>query len=226
MTVVAALVICMLGVLTWIVTTLPPQKAAALLMRSGPVALIGFGALLIIIGRGVIGLPLVLIGINWLRRLRSVRPIASAGGQKSTVRTNHLEMELDHDTGEMDGTILTGRHQGSRLSSLSEEEIIGLCREFRVDEDTFTLLESYLDRNHPGWRDDAGSESYDHGSGRTSTGSMSKKEAREILGVSNDASRDEILAAWRRLIKKVHPDSGGSAFLTEKINTAKDVLLQ
>jgi curved DNA-binding protein CbpA len=54
---------------------------------------------------------------------------------------------------------------------------------------------------------------------------MSRQEAYEVLGVAPGASREEILEAWRRLIKRVHPDSGGSAFLTNKLNTARYVLL-
>jgi len=54
---------------------------------------------------------------------------------------------------------------------------------------------------------------------------MSRQEAYQILGVEPGASQQEIHQAWRRLIKAVHPDHGGSAFLTAKINTAKDVLL-
>jgi curved DNA-binding protein CbpA len=54
---------------------------------------------------------------------------------------------------------------------------------------------------------------------------MSMQEAYQVLGVAPGSTREEILEAWRRLIKRVHPDHGGSAFLTTKINMAKSVLL-
>jgi curved DNA-binding protein CbpA len=54
---------------------------------------------------------------------------------------------------------------------------------------------------------------------------MTRQEAYQILGLEPGASQEEIHQAWRRLIKAVHPDHGGSAFLTTKINAAKDVLL-
>ena len=55
---------------------------------------------------------------------------------------------------------------------------------------------------------------------------MSRKEALEVLGVEDGASRETILVAYRNLIRKVHPDSpGGSNYLATKLNQAKDVLL-
>lgn len=51
-------------------------------------------------------------------------------------------------------------------------------------------------------------------------------EARAILGVSREASADEIREAHRRLVSAVHPDRGGSADLTRRINAARDVLLR
>jgi curved DNA-binding protein CbpA len=54
---------------------------------------------------------------------------------------------------------------------------------------------------------------------------MSKKEAEEILGVEADAGRDTIIAAHRRLIQKLHPDRGGSDYLSARINQARDFLL-
>ena len=140
------------------------------------------------------------------------------------VRSSDLEMELDHDTGELDGQILTGRLRGARLSELSEDELLSLYQEIKSDQESATLLESYLDRYHCGWTDRA-QGSYSAWNEYSGSVEMSKQEAYQVLGVSPDSTREEILEAWRRLIKRVHPDRGGSAFLTTKINTAKSVLL-
>jgi DnaJ-domain-containing protein 1 len=51
-------------------------------------------------------------------------------------------------------------------------------------------------------------------------------KARRLRGVSATASRDEIIAAHRRLVAKVHPDAGGSEGLAAELNAARDTLLK
>jgi DnaJ homolog subfamily C member 19 len=64
------------------------------------------------------------------------------------------------------------------------------------------------------------------GSGRNrAPGPMSRDEALQILGLGPSAGRDEIIAAHRRLIQKLHPDRGGSKFLAQQLNEAKRRLL-
>ncbi len=211
--------------LFWLILTLPAHKSAAFLATTGPLILMAAGGLLTFARRGVIGVPLMFLGLSWWRRNHSMRPPTYSGGRKSTVRSANLEMELDHDTGEIDGKVLTGRMQGARLSSLNEEELLSLYQEMYSDPDSVALLEAFLDRYHPNWRESAGSDSFNKQNSGSGFENMSRKEACQILGVEPGASQQEIHQAWRRLIKAVHPDHGGSTFLTAKINTAKDVLL-
>lgn len=210
--------------LFWLIT-IPANQRVAVLSTAGPVLVIMAGGLLTLLRRGAIGIPLIIVGVSWWRRNRSKRPINSAEGQKSTVRSANLEMALDHDTGEMDGTLLTGRLQGVRLSSLSEEEILSLYFDFRSDTDSISLLESFLDRYYPDWRDRVDSDAYRNQSDTSGFDKMTRQEAYQILGLEPNSSQEEIHQAWRRLIKGVHPDSGGSAFLAAKINNARDILL-
>lgn len=214
-----------LFVLFWLILINPAHKSAAILASSGPILLITVGGLLTVFRRGAIGVPMIIIGLSWWRRSRATRPAGSSGGKKSTVRSADLEMELDHDTGEMDGRVLTGRLEGARLSSLSEGELLSLYREIRSDPDSNTLLVSYLDRYYPNWRERVDPDSFSDREGESGFEEMTKQQAYQILGLEPGASQEEIHQAWRRLIKGVHPDGGGSAFLTAKINAARDVLM-
>ncbi len=149
-----------------------------------------------------------------------------AGGRGSTVRTAALEMTLDHDTGIIIGRVLAGTYEGQELDSLSEAELVSLWDEIRSDKESRDLLEAYLDGRRADWR-----EAFDTdttaGEGRASdSGPMTQEEAYEVLGLSAGASNAEIVAAHRRLMKRVHPDQGGSTFLATKINAAKAVLLR
>ncbi|MGH1536573.1 MAG: DnaJ domain-containing protein [Gammaproteobacteria bacterium] len=54
---------------------------------------------------------------------------------------------------------------------------------------------------------------------------MSKEEAYKILGLNENATKEEIIEAHRKLIQKIHPDRGGNDYLASQINQAKDYLL-
>ncbi len=161
-----------------------------------------------------------------LARLRGIldRWRMPGGSRVSTVSTAFLRMSLDHDSGEMSGTVLSGRYAGMRLEELEKGELLALLRECRAgDEQGARLLEAYLDRLHPSWR-----EAFAGGAGaRAAPGAeMSREEACEVLGLKPAATAEEIREAHRRLMKMVHPDLGGSDYLATKINRARDVLLR
>lgn len=210
-------------VVIWLLLNNPAQKSAAMIITGAPLLLAAVGVLLTLLGRGVVGVPLMILGLSWWRRTRSSRPMTPSGGKRSTVSTTTVEMELDHDSGEIDGRVLSGRYQGSLLSALTEEDLLNLYEEFLYDPDTVALLEAYLDRRFGNWRDHRGPQHPHQAAGGFAE--MTKDEAYQVLDLSPGASPEEIHQAWRRLIKKVHPDSGGSAYLAAKINAAKDLLL-
>ena len=134
-------------------------------------------------------------------------------------------MVLDHDSGDMDGRVLAGRHDGRMLSEMSIEDLMEVGDDLRGDAESLRLLEGYLDRTHSGWRDDVHADDARRQSAPPGAGGMSTKEAYHILGLEPGASPAEVHAAHRRLIKQVHPDKGGSAALAAKINEAKDRIL-
>jgi hypothetical protein len=151
-----------------------------------------------------------------------------AAGQTSTVATPFLRMTLDHDTGSMTGTILRGRFSGMRVEELGGADLLALLRECRAeDEEGARLLEAYLDRVRPDWRDElAGERPGGSGGGaRSAGGDMTVEEAYAILGLAPGADAEAIKEAHRRLMVKLHPDHGGSDYLATKINRARDVLL-
>ena len=152
---------------------------------------------------------------------------SSGSGQQSTVETGWLRMQLDHATGRMDGDVLQGRHAGRRLSSLGFEELILLLRDCRgSDNQAAALLEAYLDRSiGEDWRERAASGDAGEAESPAASGAMTREQAWEVLGLQPGAADAEIRAAHRRLMKKFHPDQGGSTFLAAQINRAKDLLL-
>jgi len=55
---------------------------------------------------------------------------------------------------------------------------------------------------------------------------LTADEARRILNVGENASREEIIGAHRKLIQKLHPDRGGNDYLASRVNAAKELLLR
>ena len=151
-----------------------------------------------------------------------------SAGQKSGVRTDFIEMVLDHDSGSMEGRCLKGRFAGREFASLREAELLRLLDEIGgTDSQGAALLEAYLDRRSKGWRErrSAGTSKEKAREPRDANGGMSRKEAYDVLDLKPGATEDAIRAAHRRLMMKLHPDRGGSTYLASRINEAKDVLL-
>ena len=150
-----------------------------------------------------------------------------SGGQRSTVQSGFFSMQLDLDSGEMDGEVLQGRFQGKKLSQLQLSQLLQLLSECQHDQDSLALLAAYLDRAHPDWREQVSTGQYEQTqqAGNSGGGSMSRREAYEVLGLAQDAGEQEIISAHKRLMQKIHPDLGGSTYLAAKINQAKQVLL-
>jgi hypothetical protein len=144
-------------------------------------------------------------------------------GQASQVRSNFLIVELDHDTGAMTGEIIAGRLAGTKLDQLELSTLVPLLGEF--DAESRDLLAAYLDRRHPRWREDAEGDAA-AGSSPARSGKMTKEEAYQILALEPGASAEQIGRAHRGLMKKLHPDQGGSTYLAARVNEAKDVLLR
>ena len=216
--------------LVYLFVNADPARLARGLKVTGIIIAVIAVATLAISGRLAALLMPVAMLMPLLIRVRSVldrfRP--PTGGQTSTVATPFLRMTLDHDTGSMTGTILRGRFSGMRVEELGSAELLALLRECRAeDEEGARLLEAYLDRLHPNWREELAGEraSGSTGGARPAGADMTVEEAYAILGLAPGADPEAIKEAHRRLMIKLHPDHGGSDYLATKINRARDVLL-
>jgi hypothetical protein len=144
-------------------------------------------------------------------------------GRTSSVSTRYLDMSLDHDSGEMRGRVLDGPFAGRSLDDLTLEELLSLALCRRDDAQSAAVLEAWLDRVHGSdWRE---RDQFAGGQAHRGRERMSAEEARQVLGIDEGADRNEVIQAHRRLMQKLHPDRGGSAYLAAKLNQAKDVLL-
>lgn len=205
-----------------------PAQVRGLTRKVAGWGLIGFSGILAFRGAFNLAMPLFALGLGLLGQ-NMVFPNGmpwsrKTPGQASRVATSLLAMELDHDSGRMDGEVLAGTYKGRRLSTLTLDEARRLHAECaRAPDQSRALFEAWVGRTHPDWRERWGEGMQ---SPASSSAKMTRPEALAILGLKEGASPDDIRAAHRRLMKTAHPDLGGSDYLAAKINEAKEFLLQ
>jgi hypothetical protein len=236
--------IVVLAVLLLLIKSVATVDAAMLarLVKGFAIAIVFIGvAYLIVAGRAgliaaalPIGVPILLL---WLRHRRSLAGAGGtwdagtrpSGGGRSDVETAFFAMTLDHASGRLDGWIKKSKFAGRRLSELARDELLELRREVAGDPDSVSVLEAFLDRAHgPDWRGAGGGAGDQAGSSAgaaSSSGAMTRDEAYEVLGLKPGAKESEIRDAHHRLMKKLHPDQGGSDYLAARVNRARDILL-
>jgi hypothetical protein len=206
-----------------------PRKLARNLQAAGGVGALAAAGVLATRGSFAVAVPLGIAGLAMLG-LWPGMPAAfgsrwsKSPGQVSRVRTAFVEMELDHDTGSMQGRILAGPYEGSTLDALNIPTLVRLAGE--IDPESRALLVAYLDRREPGWREHADDGAAAGSGAPPNAGPMTQEEAYQVLGLQPGASADEITRSHRSLMKKLHPDQGGSTYLAARVNQAKDVLLR
>lgn len=206
----------------------PATQVAGVARKAGGFALIAIAGFLTLRGAFNAAIPLFVLGLGLLGK-SGLFPGGfpwgqKSAGQRSRVATSLLAMELDHDSGRMEGTVVAGPFKGRLLSSLNNEELKAFHRQCTsVNDQSRPLFEAWLDRSKAGWRE-AWNAGPRNGAAAPS-GAMSRPEALAVLGLKEGASADEIRSAHRRLMKEFHPDHGGSDYLAAKINQAKDTLL-
>jgi hypothetical protein len=206
--------------------TAQPAQIRAAGRKIGGAGLMAAAAVFALRGGIQIAGPLFVLGLGMFTNVAAMmKPGAfwkKAEGQKSKVRTTVLEMELDHDTGQMDGVVLAGALAGKKLSSLTHDQLSILHAQCSsAGDQSAALLEAWLQRTQSEFKA-AGAAS---GQTRAGPGKMTREEALAVLGLRGSPSPEEIKTAHRSLMKQFHPDRGGNDYLASKINAAKDVLL-
>lgn len=155
-------------------------------------------------------------------RLPRLEGGTKGAGRRSRIETLYLRVELDQDSGDMNGEVLVGTYQGRRLGELSREELQTLLNECRAaDTEAARLLDAYVARRFGG----ESRAREERSAGPRGSADMTSAEAREVLGLQAGASAAQIKEAHRRLIKKFHPDQGGSDYFAARLNRAKEILL-
>ena len=211
-------------------------SALAKRARLGLIVVAGFGLLLLLLAAleflpglipelfGLAGVVITALLVRAVRSWTSGGGFSTPGGGKGTaVRTAFLDAWIDHGSGEMGASVVKGRFAGRTLDGLAESELRDLHGECANDQDSLRIVEAYLDRRlGAGWRQARQSQRGAEPGPRTD---MTRAQALAVLGLQEGATDEEIRAAHRRLIQRMHPDVGGSADLAARINRAKDVLL-
>jgi hypothetical protein len=151
-------------------------------------------------------------------------------GRSSDVETDTVRMHLDHETGTISGVVRRGPHAGRKLDELGRPDLFALWRQCRADDaQAAQLLEAYLDRLDTNWRSEEAASHAGAAHGGTPSGAaadaMSRAEALAMLGLADGADADAIKDAHRRLMMKLHPDHGGTAYLAARLNRAREILL-
>jgi hypothetical protein len=200
-----------------------PAQVLPQMRLIGAVAALALGVLLTVTGRFIIGAPMILLGAGLL--LSGVRRRGFQRKRSTRAGSGWIVLVHDSTTGRIRGQVLKGGFAGQDLDALSLAQLWHLGSELsRADPNSLSLLEAYMDRRQPSWREDLqsdlGSRSH-HPAGKSP---MTEEEAYQILGLDPGADAAEISRAYRQLMKKLHPDQGGSNDLASRINQAKDVL--
>ncbi|RKK02305.1 molecular chaperone DnaJ [Pseudoroseomonas wenyumeiae] len=159
-------------------------------------------------------MPLLLPAVRrWLGRRRFGAAPPDQG--VSTLETPTLAMRLDQASGTLSGRVRTGPFAGRELGEMPLEDCLALLAQCHVeDPESVPLLEAWLDRAAPGWR-------------QASPGAgMDRAEALAVLELPEGATPAQIRAAHRRLMRQAHPDHGGDAWRAARLNQARDLLLK
>lgn len=208
--------------LVWRAMTPGARVSTLRSLGAGAAALgLAYGVYALFLGRTGLGIAALAGGTIALAAVVAARGRRLGGGGASRVETRVLRLVLDHASGTVGGDIVAGPYAGRRLETLTSDEVMRLYRYCQVeDEESARLIEAYLDKLDPGWREGANAAA-----GASGAGPMSRAEALAVLGLREGATAEDVRAAHRRLMQGHHPDKGGNAETAARLNRARDLLL-
>lgn len=173
-------------------------------------------------------IPLIQSIKSSLGSMTGLGTFGPSSGKKSQVQSRYIRMNLDHDSGEVEGEVLEGDFAGDKLEEMELSDLLCLLTQYQQqDRDSSLLLQTFLDRKYGAdWRQQFSGDSQTGREQRSASRSaMSRSEALEVLGLDDSVTDKEVVQAHRRLMQRFHPDRGGSNYLAAKINEAKELLL-
>jgi DnaJ domain len=232
MTLIAGLVaIITLYLLSQTLRTANPTLLARMGRKAGGVACLAIAAFTGIRGELAVAIPLGLFGaglLGWsaggLDRIGLGGLFGGGGSGSGGARSQLIELAPDRRDGRLAGRFIGGPYAGHSLDEFEVPQLAGMIA--NLDAGSAALLESYLDRRFPTWRQHAQRDAAGRQRRAAASTKMTEEEAYQILGLQAGAGRDEIGRAHRALMKKLHPDQGGSTYLAARVNEAKDTLLR
>ena len=179
-------------------------------------------------GVAVMIIPLAMKLSRLRQKTKFRRTAAAFTKQTQELKTDYIIVRVNQYTKAVNGEIIGGRFAGARLETLTIDDLVSLLQDYRtLDMRSFGVLRSYLDRTQPpDWRERAERKRAEADAPpQMRKPVLSKDEALALLGLKEDATPEDIKAAHRAIMMKVHPDQGGTDYLAAMVNQAKEVLV-
>lgn len=162
-------------------------------------------------------LPLLRFGSTTLLRLVPFW-LRRTGGVASFT-TEHLDVKVHIQQAQVTGHVIKGEFEGRAVEELTDDELKQLEADYKdKDMKSHYIISMIRRRGQRGRSEQTASP--------PPFSQPERDEALLILGLKGQPDRNDIIAAHRRLIQKLHPDRGGSDFLAARVNQAKDILLR